>query len=225
MSLGDRYRKQINYVTINKRFRNAMTKVKTFPGADCDGNCDHVPVVAVVKLKLKNVKRAKNGVRKDWSRLKTETSMKEEFELKLRDNYQALEERIDEEPSVNTEWNLFTKALIETGEETVPNERRRGRQRWMTEGILTKMVEGRKHKRVDQKRCKLLDREIRKQCSTLKETWLIEKCLLAEQPEGGDSKKMFDLIREVTGEKSAYIGEIIKDRHGSLLTDSAEVMR
>ena len=58
---------------------------------------------------------------------------------------------------------------------------------------------------------KLLEREIRQQCSTLKEKWLNENCLQVEQLEGTDSKKMFDLIREVTGKKKAYRGEIIKD--------------
>ena len=37
-SPGDRYRNQIDYVTINKRFRNAVKKVNTYPGADCGGN-------------------------------------------------------------------------------------------------------------------------------------------------------------------------------------------
>ena len=41
-----------------------MTKVKTFPGADCGGNCDHVPEVAEVKLKLKMLKKAKKTLRK-----------------------------------------------------------------------------------------------------------------------------------------------------------------
>ena len=36
-SPGDRYRNQIDYVTINKRFINAVRGVKTFPGADCGG--------------------------------------------------------------------------------------------------------------------------------------------------------------------------------------------
>ena len=33
-SPGDRSRSQIDYITINKRFRNALTQVKTYPGAD-----------------------------------------------------------------------------------------------------------------------------------------------------------------------------------------------
>jgi len=43
---------QIDFITIDKRFRNAITQVKSYPGAD--GNCDHVPVVASVRIMFKN---------------------------------------------------------------------------------------------------------------------------------------------------------------------------
>ena len=76
---GDRYRNEIDYVALNKRFQIAATKIKTFPGADCGGNCDHVPVVAVVKLKLKKVKRAKKRVRKNWRLLKQKLVGKKNF--------------------------------------------------------------------------------------------------------------------------------------------------
>lgn len=42
-------------MTINRRYRNAVTKVKTYPGADCDN--DHVPVIADIKVRLKKLKR------------------------------------------------------------------------------------------------------------------------------------------------------------------------
>ena len=224
-SPGDRYRNQIDYVTINKRFRNAVTKVKTYPGADCGGNCDHIPVVAIVKLKLKRLRKAKKRVRKDWKLIKTDGRRKEEFQLELRNKYGILEEELDGDPNVNTDWELFSESLTKTAEEIVPNEKRRGRQRWMTEEILAKMEERRKYKTTNRERYNILDREIKQECIRKKEKWLNEKCLHAEQMEGRDSREMFDIIREITGKKRAYRGEIIKDRDANLLTDSEDVMR
>lgn len=56
-SPGDRARNQIDYIAIKKRYRNVAKQAKTYPGADI--NNDHVPVVSMMKLKLKNVKRKK----------------------------------------------------------------------------------------------------------------------------------------------------------------------
>ena len=41
-SPGDGVRNQIDYITLNKRFCNAITQVKGHPGADCGS--DHVPI-------------------------------------------------------------------------------------------------------------------------------------------------------------------------------------
>ena len=54
-SPGDGVRNHIDYITMNKRFRNAITQVKGYPGADCGS--DHVPIVATIKVKLRTLKR------------------------------------------------------------------------------------------------------------------------------------------------------------------------
>ena len=52
-SPGDRARKQINYIMMNQRFRNAVKDARAFPGANCKS--DHNPVVVRFKLSLKQV--------------------------------------------------------------------------------------------------------------------------------------------------------------------------
>ncbi|XP_023242378.1 craniofacial development protein 2-like, partial [Centruroides sculpturatus] len=47
-------RNHIDYILVNKRHRNCITRVTTFPGADIGS--DHVPLVADIKLKLKAIK-------------------------------------------------------------------------------------------------------------------------------------------------------------------------
>ena len=55
-SPGDGVRNQINYITKNKRFCNAIsiTQVKGYPGADCGS--DHVPIVATMNMNLRTLK-------------------------------------------------------------------------------------------------------------------------------------------------------------------------
>ena len=53
---------QIDYILINKRYRNNMTNAKSRPGMDCGS--DHNPVIMKLKLRLKKIikaKREKNG--------------------------------------------------------------------------------------------------------------------------------------------------------------------
>uniref|UniRef100_A0A0P4VZ55 Endonuclease/exonuclease/phosphatase domain-containing protein n=1 Tax=Scylla olivacea TaxID=85551 RepID=A0A0P4VZ55_SCYOL len=58
-SPGDRVRNQIDYITVNKRFRNSLQQVKTYLGADCGVGCDHFPVVAEMRVKFKRMKKNK----------------------------------------------------------------------------------------------------------------------------------------------------------------------
>ena len=57
-SPGDLTRNQIDFIIINKRFRNSVNQAKTYPGADI--NSDHVPVIATVSLKLKKAVKPKS---------------------------------------------------------------------------------------------------------------------------------------------------------------------
>uniref|UniRef100_A0A8D8W1T6 Craniofacial development protein 2 n=1 Tax=Cacopsylla melanoneura TaxID=428564 RepID=A0A8D8W1T6_9HEMI len=50
-------RNQIDYILVNKRFRNSFTSVKTYPGADIES--DHVPLVGVFRIKLKRIQKKK----------------------------------------------------------------------------------------------------------------------------------------------------------------------
>ena len=50
-------RNQIDYIMVNKRFRNSITSVKTHPGADIKS--DHNLLLGTIKLKLKKRKSNK----------------------------------------------------------------------------------------------------------------------------------------------------------------------
>lgn len=122
----DRFRNQIDYITINNRFRNAVTRVKTYPGADCGAHCDHVPLIANVKLKFKKIRKPKRKIRKDWDALRTNMQMKEHFQIELQNKYQVLENAIQEDDDTQDEygleedWQNLQRALVSTAEDIVP---------------------------------------------------------------------------------------------------------
>ena len=56
---GDIVSNQIDYITINKRFRNSILQVTGYPGAN--GGIDHVPIVATLRMNLRMLKQNKSG--------------------------------------------------------------------------------------------------------------------------------------------------------------------
>ena len=58
-SPGDGLRNHIDYITTKKRFRNSITQVKGYHEAD--GRSDYVPIVATLRLKLRNFQQNKSS--------------------------------------------------------------------------------------------------------------------------------------------------------------------
>src|SRR3989442_12755349 len=52
---------QIDFVLVDKMFRNEIQNSKSTPGADCDS--DHNPVVVRMKIRLQGVKKSKKAVK------------------------------------------------------------------------------------------------------------------------------------------------------------------
>ena len=77
-SPGDRSRNQIDFILIQKRFRNSVKSAKTMPGADCDS--DHVPVLCEVQIKLKQLKKTRQP-KYDFDFLKTDKDIKSKFSI------------------------------------------------------------------------------------------------------------------------------------------------
>ena len=137
---GDRSRNQIDYITINKRFRNSITQVKTFPETDCYS--DHVPVVATVRIKLKNVKRIAGKPVRQLQKLRIE-EIKNQYNEIVRNRYDQLSVVMEENYAYD-KWNNLEKAIKE-GNDILPKRKRKALSPWMTEEILD-MMEERKEK-------------------------------------------------------------------------------
>ena len=139
-SPGDRTRNQIDYILVSKRFRNALLVAKTFPGADCDS--DHVPVRAKFRLKLKKRKRATKNMKLDMNILKSDSAIKEKFNVAVQNSFNVLNDIQD----VDDQWEQMKESITQAAEETIPRQCRKAKKKWMTDDILKLMDERRKIK-------------------------------------------------------------------------------
>ena len=222
-SQGDRVRNQIDYITINIRLRNSIRQVKTYPGADCGGGCDYVPVVAEMRVKLKKLK--KNGkVRKDWSILRRDEAMQDHYALEVSNRY-AIVSVNEEEKGVEKDWRVLHDALVGASQDIIPTEKRRGRKAWITEEILDLVEERRTLRHKPEELYKELDKRINRICIEREEEWLREKCEEMEQLERSNSRLIAEKIRELTRKRRTTRSTIIQDKNGNIVTERGQVLK
>ena len=217
-SPGDLYRNQIDYISINNRFRNSVKQVKAYPGADCGS--DHSPVVATMILKLKKLTKGRVKPARDLKSLRKCMTIREEYVVCVRNRFAAL---IDEsENDAEAQWSRLQEALNGAADEVIPNVERRRRQEWMNEDILQKMNRRRlmKNKTSDYK---ALDKEIKEDCSRARDRWLNEQCAEVERLEKIDSQVMHKKIKEMTGSARKKTGTTIKKKNGDIAVEKNEI--
>ena len=225
-SPGGRYKNQIDYIAINKRYRNAVRDVRTYPGADCYS--DHVPVVANISLKLKKVIKSRKEERRDLKQLITNEHLKEAYRVEVENRYGVLnsDEPLEEEVEMDREWRNIQISLTKTAKEMVPKQEKMRRQRWMTNEILDKMEERRAQKERNPQRYEEMNWEIRQQCDTAKEEWINEQCSEVEELERQHKiESMHRKIKEVVGKKRMARGNVIKNKEGVIVMEIDDVLK
>ena len=120
--LGDGTKNQKDYVLINDRFKNALLSDKSYPGADCFS--DHVPVVAVIRLKLKKVKKQSNNIKLNLALLRSDQEIRQRYTLTVRNRFQGLEEAKD----VEQHWQNLKEAVTGEASIEIPPIRPRAKQ-------------------------------------------------------------------------------------------------
>ena len=211
-SPGGRYKNQIDYITINKRFRNAVTQVKTYPGADC--NTDHNPVVAEVKVRLKKHQNEKKKTIRVINILKENQSIKECSVIKTMNRYEVLMEMEGED--VQQLWTKLQTAVEEACDE-LHKMKRRKKKPWMTENILKLMDDRRKVKNIDEHRYQEIKKIIHKEWLLAKEEWMDENCTKIEQMAKCNAKEMYaNINKTLCKKKRRNQNNTIMSKHGKI---------
>ena len=209
-SPGDRYRNQIDYVTINSRFRNAIKSARTDSGVDCD--TDHILLVCRLQVKLGKVVVKKSTPRPDLKLLRTSKDIRSQFFDSVAGKYE------NAVTGSRDPWTAFEETVISSTEECVPKAKRIGKQKWMTEEILEKMEERRKlQKNVPE--YKQLNKEIRRKCKEEKECEDIEDLCKKHQ------RMMYEKVRKATFKNKRACTVCIKEEDGTIVTDQDQIRR
>ncbi len=115
-SPGGDTKNQIDYVTINKRFRNAVLHSKTYPSADCGS--DHLPVICKLKVRLRKLKKPMLTPKLQYEKLHSDEVCKQEYAVAVKNKFEALES-IGE-----SKWSTLKEALVSTAKEVIPKKRK-----------------------------------------------------------------------------------------------------
>ena len=138
-SPGDIYRHQIDFILINKRFRNAVKQARTYPGADVGS--DHNPLMIKMNIKLKKTKKKLINQQMKLNLLKHD-EYKRMYAVEVQTQYEALSKEETDQGSdlevVDRAWQLLKTSMVKAAKKVLPKKERVKRKSWMTNEILQK---------------------------------------------------------------------------------------
>ena len=107
------------------------------------------------------------------------------YAVEVQTQYEALSKEETDQGSdlevVDRAWQLLKTSMVQAAKNVLPKKERVKRKSWMTNEILQKMQERKKHKGTG--KYKEIDKEIRHMCKERKEVWWNEKCKEIEELE------------------------------------------
>lgn len=212
-------RNQIDYVAINRRFKNTITKVTTLPGADVGS--DHNPVVANIKVRLAKAKRKNTKKSLNIKNLK-DANIKSVYKEQINHKFSRMSNTEDVEKS----WANIKETFDNVNNTFLLQAKTTAKNKWMTSEILEMMEQRRLCKiRQDQTGYQDLHGKIRKEVIVAKETWMTELCSEAENLyKLGDSFHLHKKIKEISGifTKNQVVG--LKNDADELILDPQEIL-
>ncbi|KAL1446457.1 hypothetical protein WDU94_005636 [Cyamophila willieti] len=213
-------RNQIDYILINKRFQNAITSVKTYPGADI--RSDHNLLLANLRIRLKKLRKREFAPRMKTEKLQVE-HVKDTIKKELNEKLSVIQTMDD---GIENNWEGIKKVLLDINKNELLNDSRIKKHKWMTDEILDMIEERRKFKNKDVTRYKQIHKEIRRKVKEAKETWLNEKCNEIEDLERKhDSLNMHKKIKEAAGLYKNKSSNVILDENDKAIFDEEEKLK
>ena len=128
-SPGDGVRNQIDYITINKRFRNSILQVNGYPVVD--NGSDHVPIVAILRMKLRMLKQKESGNKLETQLLRTDDKYREQYQQRIANELNDIDVTNQQED----QYDRFVSILTTSAQKNLPKVYVKPKQKWMTKYI------------------------------------------------------------------------------------------
>lgn len=214
---GNVVRNQIDYLLINKRFRNSIQSAKTYPSADIGS--DHNALVAKINVRLKRLEKNKRKQQYDMTKLK-DNNIKTQVAATLKRGIA----NIDTSNNIEVKLEEFRATVEEIHREHLKPSKPKKHQ-WMTDEILYMMDERRRYKGTNIEKYREIQRNIRKEIRVAKEKWLEEQCKEIEELERKhDHFNMHRKTKEAAGMvKRKTVGRMIDEEGNIIIEKEAKI--
>lgn len=215
-------RNQIDYIMINKRYKNGVTSAKTYPGADIGS--DHNPVVATIRIKFKKVIQKQRSEVLDWKTIQND-NIRNKFITQIEDEIENIHPQNDivEEREIEKTWTELKNILDKSGKDTIGRKKQEKRKEWITPEILELMERRRTIKNKNPNTYKRINQEIENKIKLAKEKWLQENCEEIERLEAmHDDLNLHRKIKMMTGTMKKKNNINITNEHNKLILDIEE---
>ena len=199
---------------VHKRWRSSILGIKTRPSADCGS--DHQLLTAKIKLRPKTGKKQKTPERYDVQNISTE------FTIAVKNRFTPLLHLAEEEKRPNEMWEEIRNVIQTTANEKI-GKRKKQKKPWITTKTMSLAEERRKAKiKGDRAKWKALNKEVSSSARKDKNSYLEGKCKEMEGEKDKNSRKVFKIVKEITG-KWISRTDVINDERGKTLTESKDI--
>ena len=208
-----KYRNQIDYILINKRWKSTIRDVRTKPGADC--GTDHELLVATLKIKLKKLKRGNRLTTYDCK------NITHEYKIEIRNRFEILErDEMEGEEDTNNLWEKMKGTILQAAEKHIPKKKKTKTTPWLSNVAINIAAERRVAKNAgDKNKVRAMNSAFQKQARKDKEKHLNEMCKeMEEEGKKGRTKEMFEKVRAITKKPTPKMGSL-KTRDGRIIGD------
>ncbi|XP_013145032.1 PREDICTED: uncharacterized protein LOC106108413, partial [Papilio polytes] len=207
-------RNQIDYIIINRRFRNSIKNAVSYPGADI--NSDHNPVVVTLQCKFKHMQKCSRRSVIDTKKLKehhTRAAVSNSIN-------QWAQQQLDNIKSPLVSWSNLKEKVADICHSLLAPNRRVKKQQWMTAEILEQMEERRMFKIKDPSKYAEINKVIKRKIKIARNNFYKDKCDRIEHLlQKHDNFNLHKEVKELAGLNKKPNFNILCDDHGRYLVD------